>query len=42
MDDFIKLDDILHAALVEDIGAGDLTTAAIVEPGKRGEAVLLA
>ena len=42
MDDFIKLDGILHAALLEDIGSGDLTTVAIVEPGKRGEAVLLA
>ena len=42
MDDFIKLDGILHAALEEDIGSGDLTTDAIVEPGKRGEAVLLA
>ncbi len=42
MDDLLKLDDMVRAALEEDIGTGDLTTLAVVDPGTEGTAVLLA
>jgi nicotinate-nucleotide pyrophosphorylase (carboxylating) len=33
-------DDIIEAALAEDVGAGDATTAATVDPGARGRATI--
>ncbi len=36
------LDDIVHRALLEDLGAGDVTTEATVEPAARARAVAIA
>lgn len=41
MDNFV-IDPILHLALAEDIGTGDVTTAATIEPGTIGSAELVA
>jgi nicotinate-nucleotide pyrophosphorylase (carboxylating) len=40
--DLLNLDEIIQKALEEDIGPGDLTTDAIIDPHARGKAVLLA
>lgn len=37
-----ELDDLLERALEEDVGAGDVTTEAVVQPGTRGQARLVA
>lgn len=37
-----RIDDILHRALAEDVGAGDVTTLALVPPDQVGVAVALA
>lgn len=42
MDEIIALDKIIRTALAEDIRNGDITTAAIVDRGQQGEAILLA
>ena len=36
------VDDLVRRALAEDVGSGDVTTAATVPPGVRGRGVLLA
>ena len=37
-----RIDDLLRRALAEDVGAGDVTTLALVPPGQAGTAVALA
>jgi nicotinate-nucleotide pyrophosphorylase (carboxylating) len=41
IDKLVHMDKLLRAALEEDIGAGDITTDAIIAPGAIGRAVLL-
>ena len=41
-DDQMILDRILRRALEEDLGSGDLTTNATIDPGLKGRASLLA
>ncbi|HJX33783.1 MAG TPA: carboxylating nicotinate-nucleotide diphosphorylase [Desulfatiglandales bacterium] len=41
IDNLVYMDKLLRAALEEDIGAGDITTDAIITPDARGKAVLL-
>ena len=38
----LELPDLVRAALAEDVGAGDVTTAATVEPGRSGSARVVA
>ena len=40
--DRTALDDLIRRALAEDVGAGDVTTAATIQPEARGRGVLLA
>ncbi|RPI77211.1 MAG: carboxylating nicotinate-nucleotide diphosphorylase [Desulfobacteraceae bacterium] len=42
MENPFQMDDMIKRALDEDLGAGDLTTGAIVDPHLKGKAVLLA
>lgn len=42
IDAAIALEEIVRRALAEDIGTGDITTAAIVDEGQQGRAILLA
>jgi nicotinate-nucleotide pyrophosphorylase (carboxylating) len=42
MENQFQIDDIIKRALDEDLGAGDITTGAIVDPRVKGKAVLLA
>jgi len=42
INDAIALEQIIRTALAEDIGTGDITTEAIVDPAHQGEATLLA
>lgn len=42
LDNVIRIDHALRKALEEDLGAGDLTTDAIIDPNRHGRALLLA
>ncbi|MFQ5586296.1 MAG: carboxylating nicotinate-nucleotide diphosphorylase [Thermodesulfobacteriota bacterium] len=39
---YLDFEDLIAASIAEDVGAGDLTTGAIVPRGKRGEALIIA